>query len=146
MRYPLAFPKVFTLDNFRAGFAGKDFLLWFWNSTVLTAGSMVLTAVLAALAAYASAHMRFRGRDFLFNLIVPLMAISRWSSMRGAVERAHDLVFLQSLGTVYPHGGHHALPQPLHAERFLLSWRGWWLSRYPCWSCARPGSATSSVA
>lgn len=75
LRYPLSFPQAPTLDNFREAFAGKNFLLWFWNSTVLTGGSVVLTTVVAALAAYAFAHMRFRGRDFLFNLIVPLMAI-----------------------------------------------------------------------
>jgi ABC-type glycerol-3-phosphate transport system permease component len=42
---------------------------------VLTAASVGITTLIAILAAYAFAHMRFPGRDFLFNLITPLMVI-----------------------------------------------------------------------
>jgi ABC-type glycerol-3-phosphate transport system permease component len=41
----------------------------------LTAGSVLICTVIAILAAYAFAQMHFPGRDFLFNLITPLMVI-----------------------------------------------------------------------
>ena len=48
---------------------------WFVNSILLTTSSVLLCTIIAILAAYAFAQMRFPGRDTLFNLITPLIVI-----------------------------------------------------------------------
>jgi ABC-type glycerol-3-phosphate transport system permease component len=45
------------------------------NSTILVAGAVGLSIVVAALAAYAIAWMEFRGRDLLFTVSTSLMAV-----------------------------------------------------------------------
>ena len=51
------------------------FGLWFTNSFILTFGSVLICTVIALFAAFAFAHMRFRGKDFLFNLLISIMVI-----------------------------------------------------------------------
>jgi alpha-glucoside transport system permease protein len=50
---------------------------------ILTAGSVLVTTVLACLAAYAFSHMRFVGRDTLFVIIIALMVIPNATSSKG---------------------------------------------------------------
>jgi ABC-type glycerol-3-phosphate transport system permease component len=63
------------LDNFNIALAGGKFFRRFANSTILAVGSVALSSFLACLAAYAFARMKFRGKRFLFNLILSLMVI-----------------------------------------------------------------------
>jgi ABC-type glycerol-3-phosphate transport system permease component len=72
---PLGLPKSAFLGNFLKILAHPNLLHWFANSIVLTLGSVLLTTVIAILAAYAFAQMNFPGRNALFNLITPLMVI-----------------------------------------------------------------------
>lgn len=72
-QYDLPWPLYF--GNFSAALRGGTFLLWFKNSVILTTGSVVLCTVCAALAAFAVARMRFRGRDVFFSLNVALMVV-----------------------------------------------------------------------
>ena len=73
---PLGLPVPFTLQNFIDAFAGKDFLSWFANSVILSVTTVIITGIIALLAAYAFAKMKFAGRDPLFRMIVPLMSVS----------------------------------------------------------------------
>ena len=57
-------PQTFTVQNFVEAFRGKPFGQWFMNSLIL-----------ALLAGYAFAKMRFKGKKVLFNMIVPLMSV-----------------------------------------------------------------------
>jgi ABC-type glycerol-3-phosphate transport system permease component len=68
-------PHSLLLDNFNIALAGGKFFRRFANSTILAVGSVVLSSFLACLAAYAFARMEFRGKRFLFNLILSLMVI-----------------------------------------------------------------------
>jgi raffinose/stachyose/melibiose transport system permease protein len=72
-QYDLPWPLYF--GNFSAALRGGTFFLWFKNSVILTTGSVVLCTVCAALAAFAVARMRFRGRDVFFSLNVALMVV-----------------------------------------------------------------------
>jgi raffinose/stachyose/melibiose transport system permease protein len=72
-QYDLPWPLYF--GNFSAALRGGTFFLWFKNSVILTTGSVILCTVCAALAAFAVARMRFRGRDVFFSLNVALMVV-----------------------------------------------------------------------
>ncbi|MFZ5911853.1 MAG: carbohydrate ABC transporter permease [Chloroflexota bacterium] len=71
----LGLPQNPILENFTKILQHPNLGRWFANSILLTAGSVLACTVIAILAAYAFAQMRFPGRDTLFNLITPLMVI-----------------------------------------------------------------------
>jgi raffinose/stachyose/melibiose transport system permease protein len=72
-QFDLPWPVYF--GNFSEALRGGTFFTWFKNSAVLTVGSVALCTVIAALAAFAIARMRFRGRDVFFSLNVALMVV-----------------------------------------------------------------------
>ncbi len=63
------------LANFATAFSGEKFFIRFANSTILTVGAVVVSLVIACLAAYAFARMDFPGKRTLFNLILSLMVV-----------------------------------------------------------------------
>jgi ABC-type glycerol-3-phosphate transport system permease component len=71
----LGLPDAPVLENFRAVLVDSPFLLWMVNSTILVAGSVALSTVVACLAAYAIARMEFRGRLLLLAVSTSLMAV-----------------------------------------------------------------------
>jgi ABC-type glycerol-3-phosphate transport system permease component len=75
MDNPLALPQSPSLKNFVSILQHPNLLNWFFNSVALTFVSVLFCTAIAVLAAYAFANMQFPGRDFLFNLITPLMVI-----------------------------------------------------------------------
>jgi len=68
-------PHSLDWDNFTTALAGNKFPLRFANSAVLTVGSVAISLVIACLAAFAFARMKFPGKRLLFNLILSLMVI-----------------------------------------------------------------------
>jgi len=68
-------PHALFLDNFNIAVAGGEFYRRLANSTILSVGSVGASMVLACLAAYPFARMKFPGKRFLFNLILSLMVI-----------------------------------------------------------------------
>ena len=75
LQNPYSLPWPLSLANFSQAMHGSTFLLWFKNSVILTAGSVVLCTVFAALAAYAIARMEFIGRDVFLALSTALMVV-----------------------------------------------------------------------
>ena len=71
----IGLPNEIVLDNFDEALIDNPFLLWMRNSAILAVGSVVLSTVIAALAAFAIAKMEFRGRDFLLAISTSLMVI-----------------------------------------------------------------------
>ncbi|GCL74108.1 MULTISPECIES: carbohydrate ABC transporter permease [Paenibacillus] len=76
-KYPIDWiPERFVLDNYKEVWFGKyPFLLYYWNSikiTALTVGGCLITS---ALAGFAFAKLRFKGRDLLFVLYLATMII-----------------------------------------------------------------------
>jgi raffinose/stachyose/melibiose transport system permease protein len=69
------FPQVITADNFSTALRGGRFFQWFGNSLILCIGAVTLSTIVAALAAYAFARMRFAGRRPLLLLMTALMVI-----------------------------------------------------------------------
>jgi arabinogalactan oligomer / maltooligosaccharide transport system permease protein len=67
-------PADATLDAYRTVLVDKDFLLWLFNSIVITAGTAVFGVTLAATSAYAFSRWRFVGRaPFLVFLLATQM-------------------------------------------------------------------------
>ncbi|RME71098.1 MAG: sugar ABC transporter permease [Chloroflexi bacterium] len=55
-------PPDATLDNYLTVLLEKDFLLWVWNSLLVTVATALIGVALASTAAYAFSRWRFRGR------------------------------------------------------------------------------------
>ncbi len=72
---PSLWPKQPTLSNFRQVWEAVPLGRYFFNSVVVAVASVALNLVLASLAAYPLARMRFRGREPLFVLILATMMI-----------------------------------------------------------------------
>ena len=64
-----------TLENFRLAFEAYPVASWFWNSFIISLAVAVGKLALATPAAFAFAHMRFKGRDLLFALVVGTMTV-----------------------------------------------------------------------
>ena len=71
----IGIPHTFTVQNYIEAFQGKPFGQWFMNSMILTVAAVLITGIIALLAGYAFAKMKFRGSRALFNMIVPLMSV-----------------------------------------------------------------------
>jgi ABC-type glycerol-3-phosphate transport system permease component len=71
----LGLPWPLTPGNFSEALKGGEFVTWLKNSVILTGGAVVASTIVAALAAFAIANMRFRGREVLLSLNVALMVV-----------------------------------------------------------------------
>lgn len=56
-------PEDATLDAFREVLVDKDFLLWIWNSLIITVSTATIGVILAATSAYAFSRWKFPGRS-----------------------------------------------------------------------------------
>lgn len=80
-QYPPVFiPKEITWDNFSGVWKQIPFIAYFLNSFIVAAFTVILNVIFSALAAYPLARMSFKGKNFIFYLIlatimVPFQAI-----------------------------------------------------------------------
>lgn len=73
---PRFFPHVWTLGNFVSGLKFGNFLLYFWNSSVATVISTVLTVVISTMAGFAFAKYEFPGKNIIFISILATLMFS----------------------------------------------------------------------
>lgn len=71
----LGFPTQIYLGNFETALRGGRFFLWFGNSIILSVGAVALSTLVAAMGAFATSRMNFRGRNLLLSVISSLMVI-----------------------------------------------------------------------
>lgn len=69
------FPWPLDIGNFSDALRGGEFFTWLKNSAILSVGAVILATAFAALAAFAIARMRFRGRNTLLSINVALMIV-----------------------------------------------------------------------
>ncbi len=69
-REPSLVPRQLLLDHYRALFAERDFWVPIRNSLVVAGATTILCVVVGALAAYALARLRFRGKTVLLGLVL----------------------------------------------------------------------------
>lgn len=55
-------PPDASLENYRNVLFEKDFLLWVWNSAIITASTAIIGVILASTSAYAFSRWKFPGR------------------------------------------------------------------------------------
>jgi ABC-type glycerol-3-phosphate transport system permease component len=68
-------PSDPTLENFRAAFRDGQLLTWVANSLIITIASVLVAAIVSALAAYPLSRARFPGRLPFIGLNVVLMVV-----------------------------------------------------------------------
>ncbi|MBZ9936292.1 carbohydrate ABC transporter permease [Mesorhizobium sp. BR1-1-16] len=69
-RVPTWFPHSFTLQHYQKLLQTSAFPTYFLNSVLVAASSAFVTVILALMAGYAFFRLEFRGRDFLYRLIM----------------------------------------------------------------------------
>ena len=68
--------KRWSLDNYVLLFAGKhEYWTWFFNSIVLTVITVLSTLIVSAFVGYGFAAYEFRGRNFLFVIVLIILSI-----------------------------------------------------------------------
>ncbi len=69
-------PRAFTLDSYKAFFNfSKYSVRWIGNSLIVSTATVVGNVVFASMAGYAFSKIRFKGRQWLFGLILVAMMI-----------------------------------------------------------------------
>ncbi len=69
-------PQGISWQNFREVFLGKDFAQWFLNSILMTTVSVIVSLLIALLAAFALSRYKFKMREGILKFVISLMMIS----------------------------------------------------------------------
>ncbi len=77
---PVIIPQDFTFDNYIGVWHRVNLLVYFINSVIVAAGTVILNLILSSLAAYPLARMDFRGKKITFfailaTIMIPFQAI-----------------------------------------------------------------------
>jgi alpha-glucoside transport system permease protein len=93
----LLHPAQLTLQSYKDVLDNPDMVRSFWNTVLITVPASILVVIVAALAAYAFAWIPFRGRDWIFLVIVALLVVPLQIALI-PVARLYDIVGL--FGTI----------------------------------------------
>ncbi|MFC4775757.1 carbohydrate ABC transporter permease [Paenibacillus sp. GCM10023252] len=110
MSYSL-FPTKFSLDSYKFFFNYSEYSLrWLWNSLIVAGCVMVSNVVFASMAGYAFSKIDFKGRTFLFTLLLVAMMIPYQVTQVPLyilivnifqIQNTYSALILPSLVTVY---------------------------------------------
>jgi alpha-glucoside transport system permease protein len=73
--HALTSPSSLMTENYTKIFTDPTIMGSLWNSVLITVPSTVLVVVLGAMAAYALAWLEFKGRDWMFIVVVSLTVV-----------------------------------------------------------------------
>ena len=73
--HPYGLPAHPTLAPLRAMLSSGEFFHWFLSSAIVTGGSVLISTVIAAVAAYAMVYMGWRPASAFITLLIALMAV-----------------------------------------------------------------------
>jgi alpha-glucoside transport system permease protein len=73
--HALTAPSQLTFDNYQKLLDNSTLVRSFWNTVAITVPATVLVVIVGSLAAYAFAWLDFRGRDWVFIVIVALLVV-----------------------------------------------------------------------
>jgi len=93
----LTHPAELTLQSYKHVLENPDLVRSFWNTALITLPASALVVIVAALAAYAFAWIPFRGRDWVFLVIVALLVVPLQIALI-PVARLYDITGL--FGTI----------------------------------------------
>ena len=89
-------PKTFFFGNYERLFNYGRFPRYVLNSIIDSLGGAIVTTVFAALAAYAFARLKFRGRDALLAFVLFMMMLPGLTNMIPLYKLASDLKLLNT--------------------------------------------------
>ena len=72
---PTLFPHSFHPENYFNVLTRANFLKYYWNTIVMTAGILILQVGTGTLAAYGCACGNFKGRNVIFYLVLGALMI-----------------------------------------------------------------------
>ncbi|WP_010287461.1 carbohydrate ABC transporter permease [Kurthia massiliensis] len=98
-------PTTFTWDNYVQAFKELDFLQTFFNSLMITVGSVVIIIIFSALAAYALSRVKGKVSTIIFFLFVAAMLIPFQSVMIPLVTIFGKLEMLNRGGLIFMYLG-----------------------------------------
>ncbi|WP_213583823.1 carbohydrate ABC transporter permease [Paenibacillus sp. J2TS4] len=96
---PQLIPTNFTIENYLTVWNSLPIPLYLWNSVFLAFFGVLLPLIFCSLAAFPLARMRFKGRNFIFLLIIATMMIP------GEVTMIPVYLILNKLHLVGSHAG-----------------------------------------
>jgi alpha-glucoside transport system permease protein len=71
----LTAPAQITFENYEKLLGNSTLVRSFWNTVAITLPAAALVVIIGSLAAYAFAWLEFRGRDWIFIVIVALLVV-----------------------------------------------------------------------
>jgi multiple sugar transport system permease protein len=96
---PRLLPSIPTLEHYHVLFTRLDMARYVFNSTLLAALTTFLSVLINALAGYAFAKLRFRGRDTIFTGLLAAMVVP------GQVGMLPLFLMLKHMGLVNTYAG-----------------------------------------
>ncbi|WP_297435799.1 carbohydrate ABC transporter permease [uncultured Clostridium sp.] len=72
---PTMVPEKLLWENYKIAFEMAPFGRYFLNTIIVTALSIVSTVTVAIISAFAFSHLKFKGRDLIFSLLLATMMI-----------------------------------------------------------------------
>lgn len=102
-RPPKPLPAQFSLDNYTGALESFAFGTYLMNSTIVTIGATILTLVINTMCAYGLAKYNFRGRNFLFLLVLATIMVPLQVILIAVYQVAAQLGLVNSLwGMIIP--------------------------------------------
>lgn len=102
---PCLIPKQFTFDNFTGVWKQIPFMMYFFNSLIVAGFTVILNLIFSSLAAYPLARMEFKGRNFIFCLILATIMIPFQAIMLPVYLIILKLHLVDSYGFVFGYLG-----------------------------------------
>lgn len=93
---PYLYPVHFELVNYMVAWKAAPFLRYYANTTLVAIGVVASRIVMAGMAAYAFAFLRFKGRDLIFLLYLGTMMIPFQATIIPAYLIIRDLAWFNS--------------------------------------------------
>ncbi|PFG68898.1 carbohydrate ABC transporter permease [Enemella evansiae] len=103
LRPPTLLPEAFTLANYTEAISRFDFTRYLFNSVVVTIGATLLTVVINTMCAYGLAKYNFRGRDFLFVVVLAMIMVPLQVILISVYQVANNLNLINTYwGLIIP--------------------------------------------
>ena len=98
------FPWPLDFANFSDALRGGEFFRWLANSAIFSFGSVILATLFGALAAFAIARMRFRGRDAFLSINVALLIVPPVVMLASPVHALHAVLVVSTMAIILDAG------------------------------------------
>lgn len=93
-------PKSFTFQNYIKGWQEGGFDKYFANSMIITVTRVIITVIINALAGFAFAKYRFKGKNFFFFIVLSAMMIPDQIRMIPLYKMMYRLKLLDTYASV----------------------------------------------